>query len=216
METEKKLLAAREAERRKIAREIHDGPAQSLAAILLRLDLMTTEALSDNPEQIRKELLQIREIVQDCLNETRKILFDLKPVRENTSLLSVLEDFFADMKAKYAFSVEFSTKGIPQIYPVYMQTALFRLVQEAVNNSRKHAGVSKIQIILSESEEQLEILIEDQGSGFDTNRALMNENRFGISGMQERVDLLGGSMTIQSKPGAGTQILIGIPLKGRN
>mgnify|MGYP001343293601 CR=1 FL=1 len=125
-------------------------------------------------------------------------------------------DFFADIKAKYGFIVEFKTKGIPQIYPVYMQTAIFRLVQEAVNNSRKHAGVSKVQIILSESKEQLEILIEDQGSGFDTNRAFINENRFGIAGMQERVDLLEGRMKIQSKPGAGTQILIEIPLKGRN
>ena len=216
METEKKLLAAREAERRKIAREIHDGSAQSLAAILLRLDLMAAENLSNNPEEIRRELQQIKEIVQDCLNEMRQILFDLKPVRENISLLSVMEDFFADIKAKYGFIVEFKTKGIPQIYPVYMQTAIFRLVQEAVNNSRKHAGVSKVQIILSESKEQLEILIEDQGSGFDTNRAFINENSFGIAGMQERVDLLEGRMKIQSKPGAGTQILIEIPLKGRN
>ncbi|MDD3893735.1 MAG: ATP-binding protein, partial [Syntrophomonadaceae bacterium] len=154
-------------------------------------------------------------IAQDSMNEMRQILFDLKPVRQNNdSLLSVLEDYFAEIKAKYNFCIELNSRGVPQIYPPYIQTALFRLIQESVNNCRKHAGVNKAHIMLSENREQVEILIEDAGKGFDKTGELNKADSFGIAGMLERTALLGGTIEIESKPGAGTQILIIIPLKG--
>ncbi len=215
MEMERKILAVQEAERRRIARDIHDGPAQSLAAVLLQLNFLTAEPITNNTEELRQELLRLKGIAQDSMNEMRQILFDLKPVRQNNdSLLSVLEDYFAEIKAKYNFCIELNSRGVPQIYPPYIQTALFRLVQESVNNCRKHAGVNKVHIMLAENREQIEILIEDAGKGFDKTGELNKADNFGIAGMLERTALLGGTIEIESKPGAGTQILIIIPLNG--
>lgn len=217
LEMERRILEAREAERRKIARDIHDGPAQSLAAILIKLNLLAMEPAAADNQQFKQQLSQLKDIAQESMNEMRQILFDLKPARlDKNSLLATLEDYFAEIKDKFGFVVKLEAVGVPQIYPVYLQTALFRLAQEAITNIRKHAGVSTAQIVLSESEELVKILIKDEGSGFDKARELNRTASYGIVGMRERVDLLGGSIEILSEPGAGTQIIIGIPLKGRH
>lgn len=216
-EMKRKILEAREAERRKIARDIHDGPAQSLAAVLIKLSLLSMEpAAVADCQQLRQQLSELEDMVQESMNEMRRILFDLKPVRlDKQSLLTALEDYFVEIKANFGMVVKIEAAGQPQIYPFHMQTALFRLVQEAINNIRKHAGVSTAEIVLSESEERVEILIKDEGQGFDRDRELNKAAGYGIAGMQERVDLLGGTIEILSEPGAGTRVLIGIPLKGR-
>lgn len=218
LEMERKILEAREAERRKIARDIHDGPAQSLAAILITLDLLASEiSETADCQQLKQQLSQLKDIAKEGMDEMRQILFDLKPTSaEKDSLLSLLDDYFTEIKAKFNFTINLETVGSPQIYPVYIQTALFRIVQEAINNIRKHAGVSKAQIVMTESREQLKFLIKDEGKGFNKERELNKAGSYGLVGMKERVELLEGTIEIISEPGAGTQILIEIPLKGRH
>lgn len=208
-----KILAAKEDERRKIAREIHDGPAQTLAVILLRLELLIAQSANE-PGQIISELELLRKVSQDCLNEMRQILCELKPVFTRLSLSSALQGLFADNSSLYDFQVKYEARGTPRTYPVHIQVAVFRLVQEAVNNSRKHAGVEEASVILSEDEERIAIFIVDRGQGFELKKALGKENCLGIIGMQERVGLLGGTLHIESESGAGTKIYLEIPLKG--
>ena len=213
VEKGKILLSAKEDERRRIARELHDGPAQTLAAVILRLDLLVAGS-PDSPGQIMPELELLRNISRDCLQEIRQILYELKPVCAEDCLSSALRGLCADSRSLYDFRVEFENRGTPRTYPVHIQTAVFRLVQEAVNNSRKHAGVDKAAVILTEDGGKIEVFIADQGRGFDLEKVLAQKDCLGITGMRERAALLGGTLQIKSESGAGTKILLGIPLKG--
>jgi two-component system sensor histidine kinase DegS len=213
----KAILEAREEERRKIARDLHDGPAQSLAAILLDLSILIAELpATEELEKLRKQLTKLQDIAKDSLNEIRQVLYDLKPVQLNSTLKSVLQDHFDQVNIKFGLETEFQTAGIPQKYPTYVQIAIFRLVQEALNNIVKHAGVKKACVILYESEEKITLTIKDEGKGFNKGKESNKSGSYGIEGMRERATLLEGTLDIISKPGAGTQILIEIPLKGRH
>ncbi|NLB52269.1 MAG: sensor histidine kinase [Syntrophomonadaceae bacterium] len=213
----KVILEAREEERRKIARDLHDGPAQSLAAILLDLSILVAELpATEELEKLKKQLTKLQDIAKDSLNEIRQILYDLKPVQLNSSLKSALQDYFDQMNIKFGLETEFQTAGVPQNYPTYVQIAIFRLVQEALNNIVKHASVKKACVFLYESEEKITLTIKDEGNGFNKEKELSKSGSYGIVGMRERTVLLGGTFDIISKPGSGTQILIEIPRKGRH
>lgn len=215
--TDSEIIAAQEAERRKIARDIHDGPAQSLAAILLKLDLLMAGPAINDKELLQQELLQLKGIIQDIIKEMRQILSDLRPVNlEQENILIILEEYFAELKTKFDFRVNFKATGMLRNHPPHVKTAIFRLIQEAVNNSRKHAGVNGAEVEFHAGEEKIEISIIDTGKGFIKDQEIQKDDRFGLAGMIERADTLGGSIEIISEPGNGTRILIGIPLKERD
>jgi two-component system sensor histidine kinase DegS len=201
-----------EAQRRKIARELHDGPAQTMASMLLRLDLVEY-LFNQDKEQTMEELLNIRGMGRESLSDIRRIMFELKPsaLRE-LGLIATLKEYFDDYESKYNFTIEFVFFGKERRYELAVEIALFRLVQEAIANVRKHSGVAKAMVKMEETSTGLTLVIKDEGRGFDVEGAINSgDDSYGILGMKERAELFGGQIKIISNPGEGTQVIVELP-----
>jgi two-component system sensor histidine kinase DegS len=207
------VIKAREEERKRIARELHDGVAQNLAGLLVLLEVM--EEKRSNKTLPDADLDKLKDIISETLCQVRSIMYDLRPVEtEGANLGSLLWKYFTQYKKRYGFEVNLKIVGkIKRYDPVY-ENAAFRLVQEAINNSRKHSGVNQAQVILEDKGYCFQIIITDKGSGFDPEKVWSCHEHLGIKGMAERVGLLGGEMDIRSSKGKGTRIHIKMPLEG--
>lgn len=207
------IIESQEAERRKIARELHDGPAQSMAGILIRLDLIKRLGNQDL-KGIYEEIDNVSSMGRETLADVRRIMFDLKPslLHEN-NFSNTLKEYFNDYEAKYNFTIDFLQIGQDKQYNLSLETALFRMVQEAVTNIRKHSGVKRAVVKFEDNSANLTLVIKDEGIGFEPNNTGDKES-YGILGMKERVNLFGGKLDIISAPGAGTQVIIQVPLEG--
>lgn len=206
------LLKSQELERRKIARELHDGPAQTLAAVLIQLDFLQRPGEGDLPG-LKGKLDLIKGMSRESLDEIRRILFDLKPAPLEKDFHITLQEYLRDVQLKYNLQIEFSLTGEKKKYNRLLASSVFRIIQEAISNIRKHAATEKVMLRLEDNGPKLTLIIEDQGIGFDPQQQVPEES-YGILGMKERVQLLGGVMQIHSQPGAGTQISIIVPLEG--
>lgn len=202
------IVESLEAEKRKISRELHDGPAQTIASMLIRLDLVNY-LFEDDEKGALEELASIKGMGRESLDDIRRIMFDLKPsaVYEE-GLIVTLKEYFSAYESKYDFEIDFVFFGLERKYEPALEIALFRIIQEAITNVRKHAGVKKAMVKLEAIPSGLIVVIKDQGSGFDINN--LSESRqesYGIIGMRERAELLGGEIKIISNPGRGTQVI---------
>lgn len=206
------LLKSQELERRKIARELHDGPAQTLAAVLMHLDLLQRLGEGDIPG-LKGKLDLIKGMSRESLDEIRRILFDLRPAPLEQDFYNTLQEYLRDVQLKYNLQIEFSLTGKKKKYNRVLAFSIFRIIQEAISNIRKHAATEKVMLRLEDNGQELTLIIKDQGIGFDPQQQVPEES-FGILGMKERVQLLGGVMQIHSQPGAGTHISIIVPLEG--
>ncbi len=204
-----------EAEHRKIAHELHDGPAQIMASILLKLDLIEYLYTQDR-DQAAAELANLREMSRECLGDIRRIMFDLKPgALKNRGLKTTLQEYFHDYAQKHRFTIDFKFLGPEKRHAPAVDLAMFRLVQEAIANVRKHSGVTEALVTIEETPAGLTLMVKDNGRGFNVEETLLANNySFGIPGMKERVELLGGSINIISHPKVGTQIRVELPAEG--
>lgn len=209
------VVESLEAERRKISRELHDGPAQTIASMLIRLDLVKY-FFQDDLGRAMEELASIRDMGRESLDDIRRIMFDLKPSAvHEVGLVSTLKEYFEAYENKYDFEIEFVFFGQQKKYELALEIALFRLVQEAITNVRKHAGVKKAMVKLEAAPSGLTIVIKDKGAGFDVNKEVEStQESYGIIGMRERAELLGGKIEIISHPGGGTQVIVEVPTEG--
>jgi two-component system sensor histidine kinase DegS len=209
------LVETLEAERRKIARELHDGPAQSLASMLIRLDLMEY-LFREDVEYTSEELNSIKQMGRESLSDIRRIMFDLKPSAvQEVGLIATLKDYIHDYESKYNFEIELVIFGKEPKCALPLEIALFRLAQESITNVRKHSGVNKALLKVENTGSKVVMVIKDTGCGFDVE-GVMNSKResYGIIGMQERAELIGGQMQIISRIGEGTQVIVEVPIEG--
>lgn len=208
-----KIIEAQEQERKKLSREIHDGPAQMLANVMMRSDLIERVQRERGPEEALVEIRSLKVMVRNALYEVRRIIYDLRPMAlDDLGLVPTLRKYLQtteDYNINSGVRLNFVNIGQVIRLPSDMEVALFRLVQEAVQNSLKHAQPKHIQVKLSISKELVTVVIKDDGKGFDA--AIQKEGSFGLVGMRERVELLEGSMTIDSQSGVGTMVLIQVP-----
>ena len=208
-----KIIEAQEQERKKLSREIHDGPAQMLANVMMRSDLIERVQRERGPEEALVEIRSLKVMVRNALYEVRRIIYDLRPMAlDDLGLVPTLRKYLQtteDYNINSGVRLSFVNVGQVIRLPSDMEVALFRLVQEAVQNSLKHAQPKHIQVKLSISKELVTVVIKDDGKGFDAS--IQKEGSFGLVGMRERIELLEGSMTIDSQPGAGTLVLIQVP-----
>lgn len=207
-----KIIKAQEEERRRVSREIHDGPAQAMANIVFRAEVC--ERLIDiDLDRAKKEFVDLREQVRLCLKETRKIIFDLRPMTlDDLGLVPTVKRLLDTVKERNGIIWAVRLLGEERRLDSYMEVGLFRTIQEAVNNVEKHAGASIINIVIEFRRDVVTVTIEDNGEGFDTADNVGNES-FGLLGMRERINLLSGKLIIKSEKGIGTKITINVPLK---
>jgi two-component system sensor histidine kinase DegS len=206
-----KIIKAQEEERRRVSREIHDGPAQAMANIVFRAEVC--ERLVDvDMVRAKKELVDLREQVRGCLKETRKIIFDLRPMTlDDLGLVPTVKRFLDTVKERSGIISAVRVLGEERRLDSYIEVGLFRTIQEAINNVEKHAQSTIIHIVMEFRREALSITVEDNGKGFDTAENVGSES-FGLIGMRERIKLLNGELMIKSIKGTGTKIAIKVSL----
>lgn len=211
-----KIIEAQEAERKKLSREIHDGPAQMLANVMMRSDLIERVQREKGPEAAIVEIRSLKGMVRSALYEVRRIIYDLRPMAlDDLGLIPTLKKYLQTTEDyNKGMQLEFFNLGQVMRLPSKMEVALFRLVQEAVQNALKHATAKRIQVKLSIAKERVTAVVKDDGKGFDVD--VQKEGSFGLMGMRERVELLEGELSINSSPGAGTLVLIQVPLQMKN
>ena len=207
------VMQAQEDERARLARELHDGTAQSLAALLLHLRLLR-EASSVAVMRERVDALEVT--VAELLAEVRQIAFALRPaILDDLGLATALERYVESVSDSRGIPVEVSIAGFegPRL-PAPVETGVYRIVQEALNNALQHASATKATVILDRGECTLHLAIDDDGVGFDVAapRTSSGRRHFGLQSIAERTALLRGLLVIDSAPGRGTSILVEIPV----
>lgn len=205
-----KIIEAQEEERRKISREIHDGPAQMLANILLRSELVDRSFRSGDVEQGLIEIKSVRQMIRTSLYEVRRIIYDLRPMAlDDLGLVPTIKKYVENVADYNKTTVEFTSFGEDMRLNQKYEIAFFRLVQESIQNAIKHAEASLIQVKLEICINNITMLIKDNGKGFDPS--MKRDKSFGLIGMRERVEMLEGQLNIDSTVGKGTMIFIKVP-----
>ena len=207
-----KIIEAQEEERRRISREIHDGPAQMLANILLRADLVDRTFRERGGEQALVEMKSMRSMVRTSLEEVRRIIYNLRPMAlDDLGLVPTIRKYLVNVEEYNNMTISLSEQGGLDRLASKYEVALFRLIQESIQNVIKHASAESIQVNIRIEKNQVSVSIRDDGIGFDIEKK--KENSFGLIGMRERVEMLDGEITINSKFGNGTTVYVNIPLK---
>ncbi|MFX3617883.1 MAG: sensor histidine kinase [Sporolactobacillus sp.] len=208
-----KIIEALEEERKRLSREIHDGPAQTLAQVLLGMDIVDRVSKKEGERAASEELHKYRGILQGALAEVRRIIYDLRPMSlDDLGLVPTLQKYLHRVNGDYPqLMINFQSTGDEKRLQSKIEAALFRLIQEGVQNACVHAHAKNVTIRLEYRAGRVLILIKDDGIGFDPGEK--KEGSYGLIGMGERAELLNGDLTIHSKPKHGTSVLISIPLQ---
>jgi signal transduction histidine kinase len=212
-----RMIEFQEEARKKLARDLHDGPTQSVSAIAMRVN-MAQRMVSKDPKGASEELGRIEEIARRTTKEIRHMLFTLRPlVLESQGLLAALKSMAEKTKDTFAQNVIVKLdESILGSMDLGKQGVIFYIVEEAINNARKHAQASHIWVSMRLIEEGLALLeIQDDGVGFDVNEVTRSYDQRGSLGMvnlRDRTELVNGLLNIQSTPGKGTRVQVYIPM----
>ncbi|MBW4081679.1 histidine kinase [Paenibacillus sp. S150] len=209
-----KIILAQEEERKRIAREIHDGPAQMLANLVLRTEIVERMLVKQEFGLVQDEVLDLKGQVRYSLEEMRKVIFNLRPMAlDDLGLIPTLRKYVHDYEEKTKIRTSFETRGKEHRLSSAMEAAVYRLVQEALSNAAKHAFPSYVLVEITYQAQLIKIVVKDNGLGFNVKKISEQANResFGLVGMRERVELLEGRMEILSAENQGTTIVIHIP-----
>ncbi|WP_312097355.1 sensor histidine kinase [Niallia sp.] len=208
-----KIIGAQEEEKKRLSREIHDGPAQMMANVMMRSDLVERIYKERGAKEAFEEIRNLKVMVRSALYEVRRIIYDLRPMAlDDLGLIPTLKKYLKTIEEYHeSTKIEFATIGKETRLPSKYEVALFRLVQESVQNALKHAEASNIAVKVELRRDQIIVLVKDNGKGFDKNQK--KEESFGLIGMRERVQLLDGEITIDSKLGIGTIVMINVPIR---
>lgn len=212
------IIQAQEEERRRIAREIHDGPAQAMANIVLRAEICE-KTMQTGKGDLGTELADLKRLAKDCLKEVRRIIFDLRPMTlDDLGLVPTLRRYVEEVDKQVPFEVRFAAFGKERRLDQGVEAALFRFVQEALTNCRKYAKPGKAEVRADFLPGYVRVVVEDDGVGFDSDEVLRRQSKknehFGLLGMKERMDLFDGEFEIISSPGKGARVVAQIPLEG--
>ena len=214
----RKYIAAQEDERKRIARELHDETAQSLTALAMAIET-AVQAPTRAAGEVRALLAPARSLTERVSREIDRIIRDLRPsLLDDLGLLEAL-GWYADNRLKpLGIQVTFETIGSERRLPPELETSLFRVAQEAMSNIARHAEAENVSLTMEFGDDYVALDVEDDGCGFDVERTLArgknggDDSPFGLMGMRERVELLGGSLLVESRPGQGTSVTVRVPV----
>jgi signal transduction histidine kinase len=203
----RRVVAAQELERRRLARELHDETGQALTSILLGLKPLEAALVK---EENRAAVAELRELVVATLQDVRRLAVELRPkVLDDFGLVAALERLTESFAEQTGIAVDLEANIGEERLPAEVETALYRIVQESLTNVVKHAHARRVSILLARKEGALTAVVEDDGRGFDP---AATGDGFGIEGMRERVGLLNGRLTIEPN-GSGTTLVAEVPLR---
>ncbi len=209
------LVLAQEEERRRIARELHDESGQALTSLALGLRLL--EEATDL-EAVRREAGRLRRIASDVTSEVGRIARGLHPaVLDDLGLVAALRKSVGDASAAFGLKAGLHSETIgTERLPANVETGLYRIAQEALTNVLKHARATSIDVFLFRLPDSIRLVVEDDGTGFDSPVRMIEARGLGLLGMRERATMLGGKVTVESAAGEGTVITVEVPLAPEN
>ena len=196
-------IQAQEEERKRIARELHDGIGQALYSILV-----------GNPgEAVMQHVTELVNMTSRAMEEVKRMALELRPsALDDLGLLPALRSLMKRVEKTFHIQVELHVQGEKRRYSAPMETALYRIVQEAMTNTAKYAQASQLGIMFENREKEVVVTIVDDGIGFEVEKTLNFGKGLGVFGMKERAQLLGGTVDIRSAPQEGTTVIVRIPL----
>ncbi len=204
-----RVIQAQEDVRQRVAQRLHDGPAQSLANVVLTAEICEKLVQSD-PQRAQGELGNLKGLVNTTLQDTRKFIFELRPMTlDDLGLVPTLKRYVADVGAKHQVQVNLVAPQGDQRLPRSVEVPIFRVAQEALANAIQHGRATQVRVTLAQPPEGVVLVVEDNGSGFDVERALARaaaHETVGIASMHERAEMLGGWLRIESARGHGTRV----------
>lgn len=205
-----RVLAAQEKERHRIARELHDEAGQALTSLMVGLHLLEKEA--DSPQTVVARVSELKRTTDGVLENLHRLAMDLRPASlDHVGLVGALHQYVEEYSRQHGLAVQFEAIGLDETrLPPEMETALYRIVQEALTNVVRHARATRADVLLERHGDRVVAIVEDNGIGFDAEMAVQN-GRLGLFGMHERAEMLGGTLTIESVPESGTTVFVEIP-----
>ncbi|MDM8520533.1 histidine kinase [Anaerolineales bacterium HSG6] len=209
-----KIIDAQEGERRSLANQLHDGPAQALTNLILQAEIC--ERLFDSdPSRARTELTTLKDAVSQTFQKVREFIFELRPMMlDDLGLTPTLKKLFEDYEEKHNIPCNFRVMGEDKRIPPHAEVTIFRVVQQLIKNAQQHANPTQLQISLDIGKDRAKSIVEDDGSGFDFETAMAASRQrktIGLRTMEERVEMLGGELDVDSSPGRGTRAEFWIP-----
>jgi signal transduction histidine kinase len=208
----RQLNEALENEAKRIAHALHDEAGQLLAAVYIALD----ETLRDSPPHIQIRLESMKRLLDQAEAELRRLSHELRPtVLDDLGLVPALESLASGVTKRTGLRISIQSLNIKRL-PAPLEVALYRVVQEALNNASKHAKASSVRVRLHRSDGRLVCLIRDNGVGFSPNLRLQGQKGLGLRGMRERIQSLGGVFEIKSRQGQGTELYLSVPMENEH
>lgn len=209
------VTRAQEEERKRIARELHDDTAQELVALSRRLDSFISSAKSLSEQDI-SFLEELRKRADSILDGVRRFAQDLRPsMLDDLGLVPALEWLTSDLSRHFGITIGMGLVGSVHRFPSETELVLFRVAQEALRNVCKHSGASRAWVTMEFGENKVTMTIKDNGKGFELPERvgdLAKSGKLGLAGMQERIQLIDGKLTLHSNPGEGTAVTVAVPI----
>jgi two-component system sensor histidine kinase UhpB len=198
-------MRAQEEERRRLARDLHDEVNQALTAILLRLEALAQET----PPERAPEVIELKRLVNQAMDELLNLARQLRPsALDDHGLVAALETQMKRFSARTGIEARLDTGGDPDALADVIQTAIYRVAQEALTNVTRHAGATVVELVVAQTNGEVELRVSDDGRGFDP---AARGRGLGLVGMAERARLVGGELDVRSAPGGGTTITLRVP-----
>jgi PAS domain S-box-containing protein len=208
------LLTAQERERKRISMELHDELGQSLAVLKLQIRAIQ-RGLKDDQQDLREECVELLRYLDGVIDDIRRLSRDLSPaIIEDLGLQSALQYLINAVSKHYTVSHAFEVEGLDQLFMAEAQIIIYRIFQECLTNISKHAGATEVSVVIKEHDGLISLMIEDNGAGFDPALVLARRGvgrGLGLPALDERARMLGGTLKIWSRPGAGTKMTLVIP-----
>lgn len=213
-----RIVEAEAAARAKLARDLHDGPTQSIAALAMRLDFIRMQ-MDRDPAQAKQEVEQARQAVVRVGKELRGLLFTLRPLTlETQGLSAALEQYGNRLRENENVPIDVQAGNFGVELDANVAATVFAILEEAINNARKHGQAAPIHVTLQAQHDTLIAMVRDEGPGFDVNLVDLDysaRGSLGMVNMRDRARLIDGQLNIESAPGRGTRVTLRVPLTGR-
>jgi two-component system sensor histidine kinase DegS len=210
------IIQTHEKELLRISLQIHDGPVQVLSNLVLRAEICQ-RLMDRDTEQVRSELASLKTAINTALQQGRKLIFDLRPMTlDDLGLVPTLRRLGGQFGEKNSLEVEIIVQNLETRLPNHYEVAIFRFVQEALNNVAQHAKATQARVLISAYEDNIQIVIEDDGQGFHVNEVLSEQNKrrtLGLANMRQRIEgMLQGEFGLESAIGRGTRVAATVPM----
>ncbi|RAW00068.1 sensor histidine kinase [Pseudochryseolinea flava] len=210
------ILEGQEEERKRLAMDIHDGIGQMLTSLKFHIESINA---TGDPTAVQQKLTEIQHLIAQVIKEVRRVTFNLKPtVLGDYGLQAALNVFVKEIGKLTEIKLAYQTEGDTSVrLPQKIENNIFRIIQEAINNAIKYSSATQIDVILQQEEETVNIIVQDNGNGFDEKlveaRSVNIESGRGFFNMYERTEYINGALSIKSEPGKGTRVHLAVPVK---